>query len=77
MQEALVITAADIARDPKRTAQQLLELVAGMALGKRSVLLRLDFPGEPTGGLIATPRRMSWWSRIFWRVGTQAMRVSG
>lgn len=75
--EAFVVTAADLANgQSQQVGHELIELIAAMALGQRSVLCRLEFPGEPSGGFIFTPRRQSWVSRLLWRLGTRPMRVA-
>ncbi len=74
-QESLILTAADISANPS-SAGRILELLAAMARRDHgSVVIRVDFPGEPDGGCVLTPRRMGWASRLCWRVGSRAMGV--
>ena len=75
--DSLLITARDLQQDAANVSRQFLEIIAAMAVkDQRPVLLKIEFPGEPVGGFIATPRRVSWWlSRLVWRLGTRAMLI--
>ena len=75
--DSLLITARDLQQDAANVSRQFLEIIAAMAAkDHRSVLLKIEFPGEPVGGFVATPRRVTGWvSGLVWRLGTRAMLV--
>lgn len=66
MNDVLIISAREIAEDGiDRVARRLLELIAGFA-GTGSIVLRIDFPGEPEGGFHAAVRRLRLLGQIVW-----------
>lgn len=76
IQESLILSAAEIDRSATRAGVQLLELIAQWASDPRPVLLHIEYPGKANGGgVVLTPRRMTWVSRWCWKRGTRAMRV--
>lgn len=78
-QDVLVIGAEDV-RDALRGDKALgflvLDALGALAPGG-SILVRIDFPGKDSeaGGLEASPRRMGWFARRFWRLGTTPLRI--
>lgn len=75
--ESLVVTAADIQQvGSANIGLRLMEWFSSMAqTGHRDVLVRLELPGGTVGGFTLTPRRMSWLSRLLWKVGSRGMVV--
>lgn len=74
--EAFVVSASDIAMEgATRLADQMLEMLAATARDKTPIVVRVDFPGEPSGGFIAEPRRLGRLGRMLWRLGSRPMRV--
>lgn len=74
-EEVWVVRAAELAQAQQRPGftgsleERLLSLTAAWkrSTGAQRVLVQIEYPGEPTGGIRLRCRRWTWLARLVWR----------